>query len=77
MLALVCKDEEMMNKVRTNRDMYSEIAAVAFDTTYEECLEFYLDENGKKTDKKYLEGKERRSQAKSILLRATLWQGYK
>ena len=72
MLALICKDTEMINKVKTNRDMYSEIAAVAFDTTYEECSEFYLDENGNKTDKKYPEGKERRSQAKSILLRNTL-----
>lgn len=68
MLALICKDKEMINKVKTNRDMYSEIAAVAFDTTYEECSEFYLDENGNKTDKTYPEGKERRSQAKSILL---------
>ena len=77
MLALICKDEEMMNKVRTNRDMYSEIAAAAFDTTYEECLEFYLDENGNKTDKVYKEGKERRKQAKSILLGILYRKRYK
>lgn len=58
----------MLNAYRQGRDLYAEIASLAFNRPYEECLEFYLDENGKKTDKTNKEGKERRSQAKSILL---------
>ena len=50
------------------KDLYSEIASVSFHKPYEDCLEFYLDENGNKTDKTNPEGKARRSQAKSILL---------
>jgi len=50
------------------KDLYSEIASKAFNKSYEDCLEFYLDENGKKTDKTNKEGKARRTQAKSILL---------
>lgn len=33
-----------------------------------ECMEFFLDENGKKTDRTNPEGKKRRSSVKSILL---------
>ena len=43
--------------------------------TYEDCLEFYLDENGNKTDKVNKAGKERRTQAKSILLGALYGRG--
>jgi DNA polymerase I-like protein with 3'-5' exonuclease and polymerase domains len=50
------------------KDLYSEIASVSFHRAYEDCLEFYLDENGNKTDKTNKEGKKYRSQAKSILL---------
>lgn len=50
------------------KDLYSEIASVSFHRAYEDCLEFYLDENGNKTDKTNKEGKEYRSRAKSILL---------
>ena len=64
----MCGDEKMLNAYRQGRDLYAEIASLAFNKPYEECLEFYLDENGKKTDKTNKEGKERRSQAKSILL---------
>ena len=41
---------------------------MAFNKPYEDCLEFYLDENGQKTDEINKEGKERRTQSKSILL---------
>lgn len=64
----MCGDQKMLDAYRKGRDLYAEIASLAFNRPYEECLEFYLDENGKKTDKTNKEGKERRSQAKSILL---------
>ena len=64
----MCGDEKMLNAYREGKDLYAEIASLAFDVPYGECLEFYLDENGKKTDRVNKEGKERRTQAKSILL---------
>lgn len=64
----MCGDQKMLDAYRKGRDLYAEIASLAFDKPYEDCLEFYLDENGKKTDKTNKEGKERRTQAKSILL---------
>jgi len=67
-LAHMCQDESLINAYRTGKDLYSTMAAEAFHTTYEECLEFKLDENGKKTDITYKEGKERRTKIKSVLL---------
>lgn len=64
----MCGDQKMLDAYRKGRDLYAEIASLAFDKPYKDCLEFYLDENGKKTDKTNKEGKERRTQAKSILL---------
>ena len=58
----------MLDAYKHGKDLYSEIAALAFDRKYEDCLEFYLDENGNKTDKTNKEGKSYRTQAKSILL---------
>lgn len=79
-LAALCKqqgDLQMFNTFMANKDLYSEIASKAFNTSYENCLEFYLDENGNKTDKTYPEGKERRTQAKSILLGVLYGRGVK
>lgn len=70
-LAALCRkqgDDQMYNTFMKNKDLYSEIASKAFNKSYEDCLEFYLDENGNKTDETNKEGKERRTQAKSILL---------
>lgn len=64
----MCGDKKMLDAYRHGKDLYSEIAALAFDRKYEDCLEFYLDENGNKTDKTNKEGKSYRTQAKSILL---------
>ena len=64
----MCGDKKMLEAYQQGKDLYAQIASLAFDKPYEDCLEFYLDENGKKTDKTNKEGKERRSQAKSILL---------
>ena len=70
-LAALCKrqgDPRMFNTFMEGKDLYSEIASKAFNRSYEDCLEFYLDENGNKTDKTNKEGKKYRTQAKSILL---------
>lgn len=67
-LAHMCGDQSLINAYKTGKDLYSTMAAQAFHTTYEECLEFKLDENGKKTDITYPEGKARRTKIKSVLL---------
>ena len=64
----MCQDPKMLDAYHHDKDLYAEIASLSFNKPYEDCLEFYLDENGNKTDKVNKEGKERRSQAKSILL---------
>lgn len=70
-LAALCKqqgDSQMYDTFMAGKDLYSEIASKSFNKSYEDCLEFYLDENGKKTDKVNAKGKELRQNAKSILL---------
>ena len=64
-LAALCRmqgDPQMYNTFMEGKDLYSEIAAKAFNVPYEECLEFRPDGSTNK------EGKARRTQAKSILL---------
>ena len=64
-LAALCKmqgDSQMYDTFMQGKDLYSEIASKAFNVPYEDCLEFRPDGTINK------EGKERRSQAKSILL---------
>lgn len=60
--ASLCRDEKMIKTYQEGKDLYSMIAAVAFNTTYEECQEHYP--NGEL----YKEGKWRRSNAKTIVL---------
>ena len=70
-LAALCRqqgDSQMYDTFMLGKDIYAEIASKAFHRAYEDCLEFYLDENGKKTDKTNKEGKTYRGNAKSILL---------
>lgn len=52
----------------TGRDLYATMAAEIYNLPYADCMEFYLDENGKKTDRTNPEGKKRRSATKGILL---------
>lgn len=52
----------------TGKDLYSTMASQAFHTSYEDCLEFKLDENGNKTEITNEEGKKRRTQIKGIML---------
>lgn len=61
-------DEQFIKDCASGKDAYATIASIAFNKPYEDCLEFYLDENGQKTHKVNKEGKQRRSQAKIILL---------
>lgn len=61
-MAAMCQDETMLDAYRNDRDLYASIASLSFNKPYEECLEFGPDGTTNK------EGKERRSQAKSILL---------
>jgi len=71
LLSFLACDENMIDAFKHNRDIYSTIAALSFNKTYEECSEFFFDENGNKTDQVNREGKERRTQAKSIVLGIT------
>ena len=64
-LAALCKmngDSQMYDTFMQGKDIYSEIASKAFNVPYEQCLEFNPDGTTNE------EGKERRKQAKSILL---------
>lgn len=61
-------DEQFIKDCASGKDAYATIASIAFKQPYEECMEFYLDENGNKTNKVNKAGKERRSLAKIILL---------
>lgn len=58
----MCADKKMIKAYQEGKDLYAEIASLAFNKPYEDCLEFRQDGTTNK------EGKERRSQAKSILL---------
>ena len=58
----MCGDLKMIKAYQEGKDLYAEIAALSFNTTYENCLEFRPDGTTNP------EGKNRRSQAKSILL---------
>jgi DNA polymerase I-like protein with 3'-5' exonuclease and polymerase domains len=61
-MAQMCGDDGMIEAFRQGKDFYAEIASVAFGYPYEECLEFRPDGTTNP------DGKERRAQAKSILL---------
>lgn len=61
-MTMMCQDPKMIEAYKKGKDLYAEIAALSFNTTYENCLEFRPDGTTNP------EGKNRRSQAKSILL---------
>ena len=58
----MCGDQKMIDAYKKGKDLYAEIASLAFNKPYEDCLEFRSDGSTNS------EGKERRSSAKSILL---------
>ena len=61
--AFMSQDENMLKAYQEGKDLYAVIASLSFDKPYEECLEFHP-----VTHEKQVEGKERRSQAKAVLL---------
>jgi DNA polymerase I-like protein with 3'-5' exonuclease and polymerase domains len=61
-MTVMCQDSMMIEAYQNGKDLYASIASLAFNKPYEECLEFRPDGTTNK------EGKERRSQAKTILL---------
>ena len=73
-LAALCKqegDSQLYDTFMAGKDLYSEIASKSFNKPYEECQEFNSDGSTNK------EGKNRRSQAKSILLGVLYGRGEK
>ena len=78
LVAHYSQDENMLNAYLNKQDLYSVIASQSFNVPYEDCLEFYpegteIEFEGKKVVCGYkthlnTEGKNRRTQAKSILL---------
>lgn len=62
MCAHLSQDIEMMNAFKNGKDIYATIASLAFHKPYEECKEFRPDGTTNPA------GKERRTQAKSIVL---------
>lgn len=64
--AYVGSEEKMIKAFQENRDVYATIASVAFNVPYEQCLEFHPETHEYQPD-----GKERRGQAKTILLGVT------
>lgn len=62
-------DEKMRQAYLDGKDIYSSIASLAFDLPYEECIEHRADGST------YIEGKERRGQAKAIVLGITYGKG--
>lgn len=60
--AHLSQDQKMIQAYKDGKDVYSEIAAISFNTTYEDCCEFYP--NGDDNP----EGAARRSEAKRIVL---------
>lgn len=71
MAAFLSKDTGLLEAAKTGKDVYSSIAAIAFNKSYEECSEFNSDGSFNK------EGKERRSQAKVIVLGILYGRGTK
>ena len=61
--AFMSQDQSMLDAYKEGKDLYAVIASLSFGVPYEKCLEF-----NPITHEKQVDGKERRSQAKTILL---------
>ena len=68
--AFMSQDENMLRAYEEGKDLYAVIASLSFDKPYEECLEY-----NPVTGAKQVDGAERRSQAKTILLGLTYGRG--
>ena len=51
--AQMCQDEGMIKAYKDGKDLYAEIASIAFNETYEACLEFRPDGTTNKEGKLY------------------------
>lgn len=60
---MVSQDTKMVEGFKAGQDAYAMIASVSFNKPYEECLEFHPETHEYQPD-----GKERRTEAKSVLL---------
>lgn len=69
--AHLSQDQKMIQAYKNGKDLYAEMASLAFGVPYEECLEFRPD--GTKNPA----GKERRGQAKAIFLGICYGKGVK
>lgn len=67
-LAHMSGDENFIRAYAEGKDIYAWCGSIVYNLPYDQCLEFYLDENGNKTDKVNVEGKKRRSEMKSVIL---------
>lgn len=73
-LCHLCNDEHLRKAYADGKDIYAEMASKAFHETYENCREFYVDENGNKIlgddgePIENVEGHKRRSRIKGVLL---------
>lgn len=67
-LASLSNEPKMKEAYLSGKDLYATMASDIYKLPYQDCMEFYLDENGNKTDITNPEGKKRRSSVKSILL---------
>ena len=68
--AFMSQDKSMLDAYAQGKDLYAVIASLSFGVPYEKCLEF-----NPITHEKQVDGKERRSQAKTILLGVTYGRG--
>jgi hypothetical protein len=70
--AYISQDAQMIQSFKEGKDIYSFIASIAFNKTYEDCLENRptgeVDENGDPIVIFQPDGKARRSESKSVLL---------
>ena len=71
MVANLCGDPKMIQAYKDGKDLYCEIASMAFNVPYDDCKEFYPDGTTNK------EGKARRSAAKKIVLGINYGKGIK
>lgn len=62
-------DSQLYDTFMSGKQLYADIASIAFHKSYEECLEFHADGT------EYPEGAERRSRAKKILLASLYGMG--
>ena len=71
MVANLCGDSKMIQAYKDGKDLYCEIASMAFNVPYDDCKEFYPDGTTNK------DGKARRSAAKKIVLGINYGKGIK